>query len=651
MNLVVVGIWQIRFVLMNYEYFLSGLFAFLLAMVVLLRGRRGSRLALGRHFGWLASFGLAISVFTWGRMFELIAPDPLISRTLANIVMIALPLSGVLLARFGIGLVIDAGHLPSWILYIPLMLLVPVSLLVSYGLVILLTAYSESAVIHWSRHLLIFPGSLLATFGCIQQWRRLRINQAGGYLRVTLLVAAAAFLVFGISFGLATTPMGGAAEAPHYENSLGFTVETWRMLAMAFLTIAVIGMMRLFEFERQQEFKRLQMEYLQAQHTANQIRQKTQREAEAWLAGVVGVSRKIANIEPENEVLGTVVKTARQMLDAAVASLALCEEGPYPTLVYEVAEGNTVTAPQVPIKNKWLHEVINTGKAMRFDFVRANGIWRNQHTEHSIDQAAVVPLMLNGVVIGLLWVTRRGVTPFSDNDLIGLGHLADQAVIALEYVAMASRLQSLAVVNERARIAREMHDGLSQLLGYLGLEMQTIQALLQQNNVSSALEQVKQTRSAIKSAYADVRQNILSLRTTLSEDADLKTALSNYAHEFGVQTGIHTDFCDETVGDWDLSPLAEVQLIRITQEALTNVRKHAQAEAVKLRLTSHEGWVRLTISDNGCGLNPEEVSSSHFGLQTMRERAADVNGKLMISSRGGEGTTVDLFLPVVPVTN
>jgi signal transduction histidine kinase len=116
--------------------------------------------------------------------------------------------------------------------------------------------------------------------------------------------------------------------------------------------------------------------------------------------------------------------------------------------------------------------------------------------------------------------------------------------------------------------------------------------------------------------------------------------------EFGVQTGINAVLIDETKPWLALSPLAETQLVRIVQEALTNVRKHAQARQVEVRLIVPNGVLHVIVTDDGIGIQDHAVERSHFGLQTMRERAESIGGSLLVNSIVGEGTQVEFRLPL-----
>jgi len=240
---------------------------------------------------------------------------------------------------------------------------------------------------------------------------------------------------------------------------------------------------------------------------------------------------------------------------------------------------------------------------------------------------------------------------FSETDLIWLESMADQVVIAIQHGLMTSQLQSLSIIEERSRIAREMHDGLAQILGYLNLQVQTLASLLNQGKSELLQEELTHMRQAIQLANADVRENILSLRTTLADEQSLAQAAKEYLTEFGVQTNILTQFHYQVDGELSLSSVAEVQLVCILQEALTNVRKHAHASQVVVRiekeLVGNSAYIRLSIADDGVGIGPA-ASKRNFGLQTMRERAVSAGGSLVITSEPGGGTCIEATLPCIP---
>ncbi len=374
-------------------------------------------------------------------------------------------------------------------------------------------------------------------------------------------------------------------------------------------------------------------------------------DAERWLEGVVAISRKIANLEETIIILEAIVELARTLMSADVAAIALLNEvSGQLILKCHATETGIQQLSCDKINETVVIGAVRNGQPIRFpdeDGLGADLGWDCPVLGKPIQSAAIVPIVLDGTPVGALWVSRYEAIPFVYSDFLRLPQLADQIVITLEHASMMSKLQAAAVAQERYRIAREMHDSLAQVLGYLSLQMQTLEVLVKQRNQDSLLAELSTARKTINAAQADVRESILSLRTTLSDDMLLLTALEQYLEAFGVQTGIDVQFTNDVQGPVHLSPLTETELVRIVQEALTNVRKHAQAHHVQLYVRSDGLILHIHIADDGTGMSTREVMGSHFGLQTMRERAQSIHGQVSIISELGQGTTVALTVPLL----
>jgi signal transduction histidine kinase len=207
----------------------------------------------------------------------------------------------------------------------------------------------------------------------------------------------------------------------------------------------------------------------------------------------------------------------------------------------------------------------------------------------------------------------------------------------------------VAVVEERQRIAREMHDGLAQELGYLNLKIGELEADLPSGASSNLRAELGRMKRVVAGAYEEVRQAIFGLRMMVSRGLGLVPILVEYLHEFGEQSGITVELRTADGGPPWLSPAAEVQLIRIIQEALANVRKHAQAEKAWVIFGTEGGKVKVVVQDDGQGFEPGEATRlgrGSFGLQSMRERAELMGGSFEVESRPGAGTKVIVLLPV-----
>lgn len=214
---------------------------------------------------------------------------------------------------------------------------------------------------------------------------------------------------------------------------------------------------------------------------------------------------------------------------------------------------------------------------------------------------------------------------------------------------LAEMNEAMAVVRERQRIARELHDSIAQNLGYLHLGLATLEAEIAAGRTARVEEALAELRKAAREAYEEARQAIFGLRSMVARSLGLTPTLTEYLHDWSRQTGITVDLKVEPDEAIALPPVVEVQLIRIIQEAMANIRKHAGARRVLVSIERDRESARASIRDDGIGFDPPTISlegRDRFGIETMRERAEAVGGKLTLSSRQGEGTTVEVQLPL-----
>jgi nitrate/nitrite-specific signal transduction histidine kinase len=261
-----------------------------------------------------------------------------------------------------------------------------------------------------------------------------------------------------------------------------------------------------------------------------------------------------------------------------------------------------------------------------------------------------VPLEVGGRTVGALCVGARGVRAFSPEEREVLAGLANLAAMAVENARLQERIRSLAVAEERERIAREIHDSVGQVLGYVNTKVQAVRVLLEGGRTAEARAHLEQLERAARDVYADLREAILGLRTETGPARPLVEVLGDYAARFSDLSGVTTEVVVEGDPAWyTFSPIAELHLLRIVQEALTNVRRHARATRAWVRLSTDGGVVTVSVRDNGVGFDRERLPGqrSQFGLQTMRERAEAIGAIFEIRSREGEGTEVTVRVPLL----
>ena len=261
-----------------------------------------------------------------------------------------------------------------------------------------------------------------------------------------------------------------------------------------------------------------------------------------------------------------------------------------------------------------------------------------------------VPIRYQGQGVGSLYFTEKmGGSPFTVEDEEVVVLFANQAAVAIHNARLYEQIQALAVETERSRISREMHDGLAQVLSYVNTKAQAAETFLTDGDVTTAAEQLSELSHAARQVYSDVREGILALRSQVGSGRNLQEVLreyiSEYEHQLGRLVKVHSNIPSEDLG---LSPLQEVQILRIVQESLTNVRKHAESTEVFVNFSEDNGELKIEVKDNGKGFNPLAIKRGewpHLGLQTMQERAEAIGGHFEVQSAPGKGTTVRVSVP------
>lgn len=253
--------------------------------------------------------------------------------------------------------------------------------------------------------------------------------------------------------------------------------------------------------------------------------------------------------------------------------------------------------------------------------------------------------------LGSLWVGTYQDRPFTERDSSFLGTLAGLAGIALTSAQVREHARQREVLNERTRIAREMHDSLAQVLGAVHLRLrmvQTFDEVVAHDELAADIEALAQT---CDEGYRDVREVILGLRDAhVLAERGLEENLRAYLDKYTASSGVATEFRNETGGELVLSPRAEVHLIRVVQEALTNVRKHAAATTATVTVSATDTTTTFTIADDGRGFHaPDDAPTTEgYGLFTMRDRLTLLGGHLRITSTPGGGTQVVATVPEPP---
>lgn len=276
---------------------------------------------------------------------------------------------------------------------------------------------------------------------------------------------------------------------------------------------------------------------------------------------------------------------------------------------------------------------------------------RQMVTEAGFRTFCALPVRYKSKLVGVLAVAAfSGEALKGQRELQLLESVGEWLALAIENARMYRQVQDVAVIQERERIAREMHDGIAQLLGYINIQTIAVNRFISNRELVQAQEELAKMQDIARDLYADVREGILALKTTTNRQKGLMAALREYIERFMEMSGVRVEMqVAVDAAHPPLDPNAEIQLMRIVQEALTNVRRHSKATAVAVAFGLNGSQFEVAIADNGQGFDPARLPTTgwpRFGLQTMRERAQSVGGTLQIDTAPGQGTRVLVRVPL-----
>jgi signal transduction histidine kinase len=268
--------------------------------------------------------------------------------------------------------------------------------------------------------------------------------------------------------------------------------------------------------------------------------------------------------------------------------------------------------------------------------------------EEGLRSFAAVPLRAKDSVVGTLGVATRGDRRFTDDEVELLSAIGGQVGLAVENARLYRRSRQAAVLDERNRVAREIHDSLAQGLTGIIVQLEATERLAQRRP-EQAVKSLQRARDLARHSLQEARRSVWGLRPRTLEGQTLVEAISNHVAGMQEQDGLALHF-SISGKERDMSPDVELNLFRITQEALSNTQRHAQARNAYVHLSFEEEQVRLLVQDDGTGLSLKDLPNPSggdggFGLIGMKERASLLGGEMRVSSARGEGTQVEIVVP------
>jgi signal transduction histidine kinase len=372
------------------------------------------------------------------------------------------------------------------------------------------------------------------------------------------------------------------------------------------------------------------------------------RRAEAHLAALDVAVQGISGALALETVLQLIVDRVRELAEARYAALGIAR--PDGVIERFITSGLTQEERErigaLPRGHGLLGLIIREGQTFRIPDIardeRRHGFPPNHPEMHSF---LGVPVKVKGQPVGDLYLTnRQGAAEFGADDQTLVERFAAHAGLAIENARLSERVQALAVVEERERIGRDLHDGIIQRIYGVTLGLDDVPEIALRDPAAAA-ERVDRAIDALHDAIREIRTFIYGLRPGLDDEGSMGSALESLAEETRLNTTMQIEVTAPSVEG--LSPTIRGELVSIAREALSNAVRHAAATRTTLQIGEVDGQLKLQIADDGTGFDADAPEvDGHQGLANMRRRAESLGGKLVLESAPGGGTRIIVTVPL-----
>ena len=368
------------------------------------------------------------------------------------------------------------------------------------------------------------------------------------------------------------------------------------------------------------------------------------RRRQARLEALMEVANQILAGSELEAVLPRVAVLARRLAEAESAAVVVPDEGG--VLTVAAADGlgaERLRGLPIPRQRSISGEVIQSGRTLVIeDAGRDPRPYPRVTRLARMGPVVCVPLQAGGQPIGGLWVSRRRGRPvFSQETAQTVESFAKQVSVALASARARRELSRLVLLEERERIARELHDGIIQSLFAVGMGLQGAALMVPDREVERRIEGAVEELDRV---IRDLRRYVFGLRPGILADQRLDEALRSLAREFEAASGLVVEVDVDPQVAAELTPLAP-QVVQMAREGLSNVARHARAQRCWLRLKGSGAGAVLAVEDDGVGFDPAQARSGGQGLRNLRERAEALGGSVRVTSAPGRGTSVRVHLP------
>ena len=370
------------------------------------------------------------------------------------------------------------------------------------------------------------------------------------------------------------------------------------------------------------------------------------KRAEDQLVALAEVTRASLEQRPADEVLALIARRARELAVGSTAAVTV-PVGDRDVLYVRVADGEGAEAlagVTVPSAGTLSAAVMQSRRSLRLDDAPAEAGVRPLPPVGAVGPLLVVPLAAGSSVFGTLSIVRHPGQPvFDDDDTEVVEIFAERAAAVLEHARLQDQVQHLAILRDRERIARDLHDGVIQSLFGIGTVLQVAERMdggedLIRGRINDAMLEIDRV-------IKDVRNYVYALRPTLLQQSTVQQALERLVADMGARHGVPASLqCEDGCGEL-LAPVA-IEVVHMVREALANVARHANAAHCRVAARRVDHSVQIEVEDDGRGFDAASVPRGH-GLSNLHERAVAIGGSLDVDTAPGHGTTLRITVPLV----